>query len=549
MKTSNAGQPAPPALPARPLFASLGTALLRVIMSSPRRPTSAAAAVLCNVFALVAYGQGTPPELAHLFASDGAAGDGFGWSVAISGQTAVVGAYADDTPGGADAGSAYVYVQNGGVWVEQAHLFAADGAPGDGFGLAVAIDGETIVVGAHLDNTPLGQDAGSAYVFVRNGTVWTQQAKLTAVDGATDDRLGVSVALSGEIAVLGAPGDDVGGSDSGSAYVFVRSGTVWTEQALLFAEDGVAFDAFGLSVALSGNTAIMGAWFHDTEVVDEGSAYVFVRSGSVWSQQARLEASDSEYNDFFGTSVAISDDTAVVGAYTDDTPGGENAGSAYVFVRTEGVWTEQAHLVPSDSGPYDFAGNAVAIAGDTAGVGGYLNDTPAGEDAGSAYVYTRSGDVWVETAQLFGSDSAADDLFGSGVALAADAFLVGAFRDDTASGANAGSAYCFGSPTTAVNEAHGDPFALSWDLSFPAPNPSRGGMRFGILGRPGDGVRLELLDVTGRVLHRFRGPTAPDGSVTWNGRLNDGRSAPAGVYVLRATTRTDQRTRPVVVIK
>lgn len=166
---------------------------------------------------------------------------------------------------------------------------------------------------------------------MRSGTSWSEQAKLTASDAAAGDWFGYSVAVSGDTAVVGANGDDDGGSASDSAYVFVRSGMSWNEQTKLTASDPAIGDNFGTSVALSGHTAVVGAPFDDDGITNSGSAYVFVRSGTSWSEQAKLIAGDADAGDNFGRSVAVSDDTAVVGAYQDD-DGGSNSGSAYVFL-------------------------------------------------------------------------------------------------------------------------------------------------------------------------------------------------------------------------
>ena len=261
----------------------------------------------------------TLAQEAKLTASDAAAGDLFGFSVAISGETAVVGALSDDTAAGTDAGSAYVFVRSGISWSQQAKLTASDAAAGDDFGESVAISGNTIVVGADLDDDA-GNFSGSAYVFVRSGTSWSQQAKLTAGDAAAGDQFGFYVGISGETVVVGCLGDDSGGTEAGAAYVFVRSGTSWSQQQKLTASDAAAGDLFGFSVTIGGDTVVVGAPLDDTGAgSDAGSAYVFVRSGTSWSQQAKLTASDAAAGDQFGrNAVGISSDTVVVGAPFDD---------------------------------------------------------------------------------------------------------------------------------------------------------------------------------------------------------------------------------------
>src|SRR6266511_3839826 len=263
-----------------------------------------------------------------LEASDPAAFDGFGFSVAISGETVVVGALFDDGAAGLQQGSAYVFARSGGVWTQQQKLLASDAAAGALFGISVAISGETVVVGAPRDDS-----RGSAYVFARNGGVWSQQQKLLASDAAAGDAFGESVAISGETVVVGAQvDDDVAGENQGSAYVFARSSGVWSQQQKLRASDAAVADSFGASVAISGETVVVGAIGDDGAAGrDQGSAYVFARSGGVWTQQQKLEASDAAANDLFGLSVAISGGTVVVGAHDDSGAAGRLQGSAYVF--------------------------------------------------------------------------------------------------------------------------------------------------------------------------------------------------------------------------
>ena len=379
-------------------------------------------------------------EQAQLLASDGAGSDNFGVSVALDGDTALIGVYADRNTGGIVTGSAYVFVRTGITWTEEAHLFASDGDDSDGFGRSVSLEGNTAVVGAYQDDTAAAVAAGSAYVFVRSGTTWTEQAHVFASDGGFADQFGVSVALSGETILIGANEDDTaGGANAGSAYVFVRNGTSWIQRAHLFAPDGSTGDVFGSSVALDGNSALVGAFGADA---GSGSSYVFVRNGATWTQQAELFASEAG-GEFFGFSVALSGETALIGALFDDTVRGANAGSAYVFVRSGTTWTKQAHLHASDGAEGDQFGGSVSLTGDTAIVGASLDDTAGGVDAGSAYVFVRSGTSWMEQAHLLASDGAESDYFGYSVALDGVTGLVSALGDDTSGGVDAGSAYVF----------------------------------------------------------------------------------------------------------
>jgi nucleoside-specific outer membrane channel protein Tsx len=350
-------------------------------------------------------------QQAELTASDGASGDDFGSSVAISGSTAVVGA---DTPNA--TGAAYVFVRSGTTWSQQAELTASDGASGDQFGHSVAISGSTAVVGEPYKNN----GTGAAYVFVRSGTTWSQQAELTASDGTTDDFLGWSVAISGSTVVVG---ESTCCSATGAAYVFVRSGTTWSQQAELTASDGTFDDGFGHRVAISGDTVLVGALGKNSAT---GAAYVFVRSGTTWSQQAELTASDGASGDQFGSSVAISGSTAVVGA-----PIKKNTiGAAYVFVASGTTWSQQAELTASDGFGELFFGNSVAISGSTVVVG-----APSSNGTGAAYVFVPSGTTWSQQAELTASDGVSGDFFGDSVAISGRTAVVGAPFKNSVTGA------------------------------------------------------------------------------------------------------------------
>jgi hypothetical protein len=402
-------------------------------------------------------GDGPWAQRGKLTATDGDAGDLLGASVAVDDGTILVGAFSDvdgqsaDEQAADDVGSAYVFTRSGGL-TQQAKLTASDGDADDSFGRSVAINRDTAVIGAEFDEDPNGDGAGSAYVFTRSGEEWTQQAKLTASDGDNLDLFGESVAVDRDTAVVGAGGDeDPNGEDAGSAYVFTRSGEEWTQQAKLTASDGDPGDRFGTSVAVDRDTAVIGANFdEDPNGEDAGSAYVFTRSEGEWTQQAKLTASDGETNDNFGVSVAVDKDTAVVGAEFDANPNAGDAGSAYVFVRSGEEWTRQAELIASDGDNSDFFGASVAVDCDTAVVGAREDEDPNGEGdepfsgAGSAYVFSRSEGNWAQQNKLAADDGDAGDDFGESVAVDGETIVVGARTDENQNGPAAGSAYVFG---------------------------------------------------------------------------------------------------------
>ena len=420
-------------------------------------------------------------QVDKLTASDGAARDDFGLSVAVDGDTVVVGAsgYGDN---GASSGSAYVYVRQSAAWSQVAKLTASDGAARDDFGLSVAVDGDTVVVGAIGDDDN-GSNSGSAYVFTKPAAGWTTTssftAKLTASDGAAGDYFGVSVAVYGDTVVVGAGWDDDQGEDSGSAYVFTKPAAGWTTTssfaAKLTASDGAAGDKFGRSVAVNGNTVVVGARGDSDNGWDAGSAYVFTKPVAGWTTTsnfaAKLTASDGEAHDYFGNSVAVDGDTVAVGATYDD-DNGSKSGSAYVFTKPAAGWTTTssftAKLTASDGAASDYFGQSVAVDGDTVAVGAHGDDNNIAA-TGSAYVFTKPAAGWTTTstaAKLIASDGAAIDYFGQSVAVDGDTVLVGApgYGDE---GTNSGSAYIYElSDWTAVpNSAAAETNATSYTVT------------------------------------------------------------------------------------
>jgi hypothetical protein len=387
-------------------------------------------AVILLVIGLCPGANAAVCEMAKLLGFDGAAGDYFGASVAVSADVAVVGAPYDDDNGG-DAGSAYVYRWNGPSWTLESKLLASDGAGSDQFGWSVSVSGDVAVVGARFDDDNGGQ-SGSAYVYRWNGSSWVE-TKLLASDGADGDFLGWSVAVSGDVAVVGAYADDDNGSASGSAYVYRWNGSTWVEEAKLLASDGAMNDQFGRSVGVNGDTVVVGAYQDDDSGNDAGAAYVYRWNGSSWLEEPKLLASDGAPLDSFGASVAVSGDLVVVGAPNDGDNGG-NSGSVYVYRWNGWSWVE-TKLLASDGAAGDEFGYSVAASSDLAAVGAYRDDDNGGS-AGSAYVYRWNGSLWVEEAKLLASDGAMGDQVGWSVGASGDVAVAGAPGSE--------SAYVFG---------------------------------------------------------------------------------------------------------
>lgn len=371
-----------------------------------------------------------------LSAPNGQEGDQFGVAVAIQGDIAVVGA-----PNAASGtGAAYVFQKTPTGWQFDQQL-PANPSPGSFFGASVAIDGDRIVVGAPNDeNVDIG--AGAAYVFVHAPGKWTPEAKLIGSENSAFDNFGISVAIKGDTIVCGAFGNsDLNQTEVGSAYVFRRVAGLWNQQQELTASDGASLARFGLSVAMNEDSIAVGA-DGDAELgFFSGAVYVFTFDGSNWIQQQKLHAHDAQASASFGFHLAMSGNTIVVGAPQDQV-GNHTLGAAYVFTRGSQGWLQDRKLVAKDSDTFDGFGLRVAISDDTIAVGSVF-DSDAALSGGAAYVYKRNGQSgWSLQEKLFASDAAQNDAFGCAVAVSNNTVLVGALgRSDVAP--NAGAAYVY----------------------------------------------------------------------------------------------------------
>jgi hypothetical protein len=416
-------------------------------VSTARRAACCCASAFIVLLVLAGPARGQC-EVAKLVASDGEGGDRFAFEVDLSGDVAVLGAYSEDQSG-LEAGAAYVYRFDGTNWIEEAKLLAYDGAAYDGFGSAVAVDGDLIVVGATWGDGVVA-DSGAAYVYRFDGARWYSEGKLEASDGAESDRFGGSVAVLGDVIVIGAEMDNDSVTESGSAYIFRKNGVSWQQEAKLTGSNPQYGEWFGCSVSICGapgiETVAIGAKRDETAESDAGAVHVFRRTGGVWIAEAELTASDAAVGDLLGSSCAItglsSGECVVTGAIYDDDDG-DHSGSVYVFQRVGSVWTEEAKLTASDADKYDMFGISVSIDGSAGSerllVGAY-GDAGAGPLAGAAYVFRREGDVWTEETKLLASDMATQDYFGYSVSLSGETALVGAYHSDE----NTGAAYIFG---------------------------------------------------------------------------------------------------------
>jgi len=360
-----------------------------------------------------------------IHASDGAANDHLGRAVGISGDTIALGV-PDDSTGLSGNGSVRVFVRSGTTWAPQAMLTAVVAK----LGSSVAIDGDTVIAGAPQTWSSSSSWAGAAVVFTRSGSTWAEQATLIGA-GDINEEFGGAVALQGDRAIVGATG---GAGLKGSAYVFERVGTKWGKFGLA-AGDLTLANEYGATVAISGDTALVGA---PGQLAYSGAVYVFVRTATGWSQQAKLKPSTLVAGDVFGEAVAVSGDTALIGAPESDSSAAKSSGVVYVFVRTGTTWEQKAVLEAADATSSDYFGGSVGLLGDAAVVGARWS----GGYVGAAYLFQGSGAVWTQQAKLVASDPAYQDYLGAAASIGGDAVVLGAPGDDYGA-LDSGSAYVF----------------------------------------------------------------------------------------------------------
>lgn len=443
-------------------------------------------------------------QQAYIKASNTGSGDFFGQRVTLDGDTLAVGAYEEDSSATgingdqsdntlARSGAVYVFTRSAGVWSQQAYIKASNTGASDVFGSSLALDGDTLVVGAYSESSnATGIDgnqtddsasgAGAVYVYTRSSGVWSQQAYIKASNTEALDTFGTSLALSGDTLAVGATGEDSGASgidgnqsddlasSAGAVYVFTRTSGIWSQQAYVKASNTDPNDLFGYSVALHGDTLAVGAIQEDSLVTgidgnqandsaaNAGAVYVFTRIGGIWSQQAFVKASNTDSGDRFGSSVALNGDTLAVGAIgeassatgidgdqLDDTAA--IAGAVYVFTRTAGTWSQQAYIKASNAEAGDQFGSSIGLDIDTLVVGAFMEQSSAtGVDgdqmdnsvlgAGAVYLFTRNAGVWNQQAYIKASNTGVDDVFGGySVAIDGNTLATGAiFEDSSATG-------------------------------------------------------------------------------------------------------------------
>ena len=519
---------------------------------------------------------GTWVETIKLSDGETASEDQFGISVAISGNLAISGAQQDDDVA-PNAGAAYIFERSGTLWLQRTKLVADDAKAGDLFGNTVAISGETVVVGAPGADDA-GPESGAAYVFTYLGDEWVQRAKLIGDDTSMFDHFGTAVAVHENTALIGAHGKDEGAEDSGAAYIFVRNGVSWIQQAKLAHRNAVPGDQFGYAVAIYGDNALIGAHRSDATGPDSGAAYIFTRNGGTWNQDFELIPNDSGLGDEFGYAVDLTNGIAIIGAPKEDRSE-PDMGAAYVFVETRTAWLQQSKLTATEAEAGDEFGSAVAIHQDTAVVGAWKDDHPVTDsrdnaleplqiDKGSAYSFLRDGLTWVQKRRIIASGTNRSDLFGASVAIRGAFAIVGAAGNDNA-GDNAGSAFIY-NPIDLGFQSADVPFAVdpkSKTLTMLGhikqtmifqnyPNPFNPETWFPYNLAEQAEVTVKIYDVAGALVRQLNIGLQEPGSYRsqekaayWDGRNEFGTKVASGIYFYTFTAGDFQSTRRMVILK
>jgi len=346
-------------------------------------------------------------------ADDGTDNTYFGTSAFVDGGLAVIGAYGDNN----FRGAAYVMKKAGGVWSQSQKIVADDGLGGDEFGYRTTVVDGRLFVTAFTATVGGNTSQGAAYVFEADQTGWNQVQKLVADDGAIFDNFGQSVAVDGSTAVIGANGATIDGEGAqGAAYVFVRSGSGWSQLQKLVADDGDTVDNFGVSAAIKNATIFIGSPYAAVDGhANQGAVYVYTQSGATWSQVQKISASDGGTNDSFGMSMAFDGTTLIVGA-----TGTDGHGAAYVFTQSGGAWTETQKLAADDAGSGDNFGDAIAMRASDVLIAADVSTVDGDTSRGAGYLFTDVGGTWVQSHKFVASDGTVDDFLGAAVGFDGD---------------------------------------------------------------------------------------------------------------------------------
>lgn len=390
------------------------------------------------IFSVITSIYSSAQQEIKLNAGDGASNDEFGAAVSIWNDVCIGGsAYNNDVAFG--CGTAYIFRKNGTNWVEEQKLVASDPNLDDNFGVSVDIFNDIAIIGANLDDAS-GSNRGAAYIFRYNGTSWIQEQKLIASDAEDGDQFGTSVAIYDTIAVIGSYGDDVGGSNTGSVYIYHYDGTGWNPVQKVTGTFPAQDDFFGYTVDVYKERIAVGAYLDDDSGINSGSVYIFSHDGFNWGIEQKLNPTNGASGDAFGFSVSLKDSLCAIGAYGKN--GAATAtGAVYVFKRNGTIWAQQQMLTAPDGSQDDWLGFACTIEGKTL-VGGAFHDDDLGLESGAFYIWRFDGSSWIYEFKKSASDGTTTDEFGLSLSIYDMDIICGSPKNDD-NGSNSGSVYIY----------------------------------------------------------------------------------------------------------
>ncbi len=360
----------------------------------------------------------------------------FAQNIDIHGNTIIASAKINDN---VLSGAAYIFEQENYSWSQTAKIVSDDLERGDIFSAAVSIYDGTAIVSAKYDDD-YGSNSGSAYIFEKINNTWMQTQKLTTSDSMPQDRFGNAVSIHGNTAVSAMASGDIGGISTGAVYVYQKDGSGWSEDTRLTPDDASDYDSFGVSTDIYENIIVVGAWMDDDNGSNSGSAYIFEKMNGTWEQTAKIVAGDGASSDHFGLGISIHGDTIVVGAHAND-DFGYNSGSAYVFEKIDDSWIQTQKLLPSFGHRSAYFGDSVSIHGDTIVVGAWGDATRA-SFGGAAYIFEKIDGTWEQVSAISPQNTSSWDTFADPVSVSGNIIVAGVRGDDDA-GTNSGSAYVY----------------------------------------------------------------------------------------------------------
>jgi len=479
-------------------------------------------------------------ESIKLTAEDGTEGDSFGCSVSLANSFMIAGARMNDDDGWG-AGCAYIFQRIGNSWQQDIKLNANDGSAYSFYGTSVAISGDLAVAGAPGHNT-----SGRVYVYRFSSNQWSFEAMLTASDASSFnyDSFGQSVHTNGGKILVGSPGKNF---YQGAAYVFSRSGNNWVEEAILTAADGEEADGLGCSVQLNGVYAVVGAKGDDDNGQASGSAYIYRKTNGIWVEEAKLTADDGEEDDWLGFSVAMNSNKVLIGAQNEDS-GGENVGAAYIWEWDGTEWIQQIKLVAADPVPEASFGIS-SIYGNLTLIGAYKDDD-IGIDSGSAYLYQYHNNNWQEHAKCRASDGNADDNFGSSLSLFENSAAIGSPNNE-----NMGAVYIYNFEPSDSESSEVSPPELNLQ-NYPNPFNPTTTISFNLTAKDSKAANIEIFNIKGQQIRSFpvilsgdEGQREGNCSITWNGRNQSGNPVPSGIYFYKLKAGREGVIKKMILLK